>query len=149
MMHHPSTADLIDFIHGELTPAQDAYVHAHLPECAACRTEYDREVRLGETIRAAALAEESAFPTIIAAQIWERTRVEQPARFGFLRSFLRPVLAVPIAAALAAGIYFVSPLTHADSPKIEASFYLEQHDEQQTMSPLIERASQVTVDAGR
>jgi anti-sigma factor RsiW len=149
MMHHPSTDELIDFIHGELSPALDAYVHAHLPECAACRTEYDREVRLGEAIRAAALAEESAFPSIVAAQIWERTRTPRPERFGFLRSVLRPVLAVPIAAALAAGIYFVSPLTHADSPKIEASFYLEQHDEQQAMSPLIERASQVTVDAGR
>jgi anti-sigma factor RsiW len=147
-MIHPTTDDLIDFIHGELSPARDAYVHAHLPECAACRTEYDREVRLGEVIRAAALAEESAFPSIVAAQIWERTRA-RPERFAGLRSFLRPAFAVPIAAALAAGIYFVSPLTHSGSPKIEASFYLEQHDEQQAMSPLIERASQVTVDAGR
>ena len=37
MNDHLSTDLLVDYVHGELAPADDARAHAHLAACAACR----------------------------------------------------------------------------------------------------------------
>jgi anti-sigma factor RsiW len=127
-MNHLTSAQLSDFVHGELSPANDALAHAHLADCGVCRAEYDAEIALGEALRAAAHAEELEFPSIIKAVVWERIREMPPSPVARLSAWLRPLVAVPVAAALLLGVWFASPYApHGTSPTVDAAYYLEAH----------------------
>ena len=141
-MNHLSADQLSDFVHGELSPAADALAHAHLADCGVCRSEYDAEISLGEALRAAARHEELEFPSIIKAVVWERIREMPPSPMARLTSWFRPLMAVPVAAALALGIWFASPYApHGVHPTVDASYYLEAHAAQSNGSLLAEPAS--------
>lgn len=147
MTQHLAPEVLIDYVHGELTPEADAGVHAHLDACPVCRDAYDAEAALGEALRASARAEELDFPSIVAARVWERVRNSRPGPFAGLATLLRPVVAVPLALAVAFGAYYLSPLGHPAAPgrTIHATYYLEQHAGQEAADPLSERGNlQVT-----
>lgn len=140
MINHISSDLLIDFVHHELTPGDDALVHAHLAECAECRCEYERESAFTDMLRAAAAAEETEMPSLVAARVWEAVRSARPSPFAWLAVLLRPAFAVPMAAALAVGLFFAFPLSHSGSvPTIDATYYLEQHAAQQAENPFSER----------
>jgi len=142
MMEHISTNVLVDYAHGELTPADDAQVHAHLAACAPCRDEYDAEVALGEMLRSAAVAEELELPGLVKAAVWEQIRAAKPGPLARLGVFMRPALALPVAAAVVVGAFFASPLGHRDTaPRIAATYYLQSHAMQSGQSPLAERSS--------
>lgn len=143
MTQHLPSDVLIDYIHGELTPEADAGVHEHLAKCAACRDEYDAEAAVGEALRAAARARELEFPSIVAARVWEAVRKPRPGPLAGLAMLLRPVVAVPLALALAFGAYFALPLGRSAAPgrTIDATYYLEQHAGQLASDPLSERGS--------
>jgi len=141
MTDHLTSAFLIDYLRGELPPEDDALAHAHLDACAACRSEYEAEASLGEMLRAAAAREELEFPSQISAAIWQEVRNAQPRPLARWLALFRPAIALPVAAVLAAGIFFASPLVHVGNaaPKIAATYYLEVHAAQEAQNPLAER----------
>jgi anti-sigma factor RsiW len=154
MNEHLTTDNLIDFLHGELPAPDDLRVHAHLADCSACRSEYEAEAKLGETLRAAAALEARDMPSLVSAAVWQRVREARPGPFARLAALLRPIVAIPVAAAIVLGAFFVSPLAHPGAaPTIEAAYYLQAHAAQAADSPLSEHSGAVSletsmVDAG-
>ena len=146
MNDHLSTDLLVDFVHGELSPSDDAIAHAHLATCETCRDSYDLETTLSEALRSAAKADEREFPSLVSAAVWDRVRQARPGPFARLAALLRPAFAVPVAAALLVGGYFVSPLAHPAHPTIDASYYLEAHAAQSSQTPLSERATSIVLE---
>jgi anti-sigma factor RsiW len=133
---------LVDYIHHELAPEDDALVYAHLAECSGCRHEYQAEVALSEVLRRAARAEEVEMPTAILARVRQRVRSTQPAPLDRFRAFLRPAAVLAGAAVLAAGAFFASPYNHpAPHATVDARYYFEAHAAQQADNPFSEHGS--------
>jgi anti-sigma factor RsiW len=128
MNDHISTDLLLDYLHGELAPEDDAMTHAHLAACAACRREYDAEASLSDALRAAAKAEEREMPSMISAQVWERVRSAQPGPLARVAGWFRPALALPVAAALVLGGWFAT--TSHGKPTVDVMYYLQTHASQ-------------------
>ncbi|MBV9270402.1 MAG: zf-HC2 domain-containing protein [Candidatus Eremiobacteraeota bacterium] len=126
---HLTTGQLIDYVHSALSPAEDAFVYAHLETCQACRAEYEAETAVGEMLRAQARAEERELPSTVKAAIWNKIRSAQPTTAERLRAWFRPAFALPVAAALVIAAYFGSASLHRGiAPAIEAAYYLQDHD---------------------
>lgn len=146
-MNHLTPELLTDFVHRELSPASDALVHAHLADCGICRAEYDTEIALGEALRSAATAEEREMPSIVKAVVWERVRELPPSPMLRLSTWLRPLVALPVAAALALGVWFASPYApHGVHPTVDAAYYLEAHAAQSDGSLLSEPTNDSTLE---
>ncbi len=146
MNDHLSTDRLVDFVHGELSPSDDALTHAHLAVCAACRDAYDLETTLSEALRSAAKAEEREMPSLVTAAVWDRIRRAEPGPLARFIALLRPIYAVPVALALIVGGIFASPLGRPASPMIDASYYFEAHAAQTAQTPLSERSSALVLE---
>ncbi|MDQ2680574.1 MAG: zf-HC2 domain-containing protein [Candidatus Eremiobacteraeota bacterium] len=130
MMQHLSNTELIDYIHGQLAPAQDALVHTHLDACAPCRDEYAAEIALGEMLRNQAALEERELPPMLKAQIWAKVRAERPSALQRMGAFLRPAYALPIAAVVVLLAFFGPGYLHQQqpaAPSIDAAYYLQDH----------------------
>ena len=143
MMKHLNNDYLIDYLHGQLPPEEDALAHAHLEACTACRADYDAEAALSEALRSAAAAEELEFPSLISAHVWEQVRQARPGWASRLAGFFRPAIAVPVAAVAVVALYLATPLGHnaaGPAKHVSASYYLEQHAAQQAQNPLGERS---------
>jgi predicted anti-sigma-YlaC factor YlaD len=143
MMDHLNNDFLIDYLHAQLPPEDDALAFAHLESCAACRSEYEAEAALSESLRTAALAEELEFPSLISAAVWEQVRQAQPGWGTRLAGLFRPAIAVPAAAVAVVALYFATPLSQSVAPpakRISATYYLEAHAAQQARNPLGERS---------
>jgi len=109
---HPSIEELVDYMHGELTPERDAAVHAHLVDCSSCSQIRDSEASLTDLLRAHANAEERDLPPSVIAGI--RNAVARPMRPAWsLQLLLRPAVAIGAAAAIAAIVYVGIPAWHA------------------------------------
>lgn len=148
MIEHLSTDQLVDFVHGELTPQDDARAHAHLSSCTLCRADVDAEMTVREFLRNVAAADEREMPSSIKAAIWEEIRAAKPGPFAAFAALLRPAIAVPLGALLLLGGYFASPLArHEAQPTIAASYYLQAHAVQSAQSPLSERAAGAVYEA--
>ena len=132
MNEHIDSETLIDYLHRELTPERDAFVHAHLAGCAECARAYDAEARLTERLRSAARAEELELPPSVVARIRSEVALRShPAWWTQVTSVLRPAVALPTAAVvvLATVLGFSSLQSHfAGAPSIAASYYLDDHD---------------------
>lgn len=131
-MTHPPTELLIDYLHGQLAPDEDAAIHAHLAECPTCREQHDAELHLSELLRAHARAQEREMPPQLAAQIRAAAAQRRPAQWQWFSLALRPIVAFPVAAAAALAIYFGFGAhgLHARSAgpaTIDATYYLEDH----------------------
>jgi anti-sigma factor RsiW len=128
---HVSPETIMDYLHRELALEEDASVHTHLSACAACKAEYDAQASLTEVVRAHARLEERDLPPRVVAAV--RDRLEHmratPAWFMQLAAALRPIIAVPVAAALvlAAAIGFTSVRLNAHGPTVTAAYYLDDH----------------------
>jgi len=146
MNDHLSTDLLIDFVHGELSPSDDARAHAHLAGCASCREAYELEATLGEVLRSAAQAEEREMPSLVAAAVWERVRAARPGPAARLQALFRPAFALPIAAALLIGGFFASPFAHPDRPMVDAAYYFEAHAAETSVNPLSERSGSAVLE---
>jgi anti-sigma factor RsiW len=140
-MTHLETNELIDYLHGELEAIEDSQVHAHLQSCGACRSEYERESRLSELLKEA-MREAVELPPSVKARIWQKVRTQADPPYVRLLSFFRPMIAVPVAAAVAIAVYFSSPLAHRapTSPTVDASYYFEQHAAEAIGNPLGDRS---------
>jgi anti-sigma factor RsiW len=128
---HPIKEELIDYLHGELPAEEDARILAHLRTCEVCSHLYEEEARLSEMLRRYARATEREMPAGLLQSI--RTQIRRDSRPAWqerLALLLRPVVAVPVAAAIAIGIYLGLDATqHSEAPKtaIDAAYYLNHH----------------------
>jgi hypothetical protein len=150
MTPHADDALLIDYLHGELAPAEDARLHAHLAACDDCRARYDEEAALGDLLRAEA-GGELAFPATIKAGVWAAIRAQEPTLGDRLRALLRPVVAVPLAAVAAVGLYLGVPLVRpgAGGPAVAAAYYFDEHQAEGQENPLADRQANLLEPADR
>lgn len=142
-MNHLTTENMIDYIHDALTPEMDASAHTHLDECASCRDAYASEVALTEALRTQALLEERELPSLVKAAIWNAVREARPSWRTSLAAWMRPALALPVAALLIAAAYFGPGLRRTQdngAPAIEAAYYLQDHAAMSATVPFGERA---------
>ncbi len=109
-MQHLTSDLLIDYLHHELGPADDARVLAHLEMCEECKPELNVEATITDRLRAIARAEELELPLGMQSAIMARIADLQPNPWQSLRRFLRPIVIVPFAAAVAAGAFFLTPV---------------------------------------
>jgi anti-sigma factor RsiW len=140
---HYNADTLDDYLHGALGPERDATIHAHLETCASCRATYEEAATVRDWIRAAARAEEREFPSMIKARVWEAVR-NTPAPVSFLdrlRSAWRPMIALPVAAAIAAFAYLGVPgVIRGNGPVgVAATYLLEEHAAVASDNPLADR----------
>ena len=129
--HHIPIERLIDYLHRELDSAEDAQVHAHLDACGHCRCVYDEEAQLSDTLRSYARASECELPPGLATRIKARTQESVPiSGWTRLRLWMRPLVVVPVGAAVALALYFTSTALHTSTTTattIGAVYYLEDH----------------------
>jgi len=108
-----------------------------------CRTLYDEAAQVRDWLRAAARAEELEFPSMIKARVWDAVRNAPPAPTlaDRLRSFWRPMVAVPVAAALAVFAYMGVPAVHGSGQPagVAATYLLEEHAALASDNPLADR----------
>ncbi|MGZ3498597.1 MAG: anti-sigma factor family protein [Vulcanimicrobiaceae bacterium] len=149
MMQHLKTETLIDYIHDALEPDEDAFVHAHLDDCAQCRDEYAAEVALTELLKKQAALEEREMPSSIKAAIWDEIRNARPSPVRRLFAFLRPAVALPVAAAIVLAAYFgLHSHQGAAPPTIDAAYLLQDHAAMNSTVPFDDRngANPATLD---
>jgi hypothetical protein len=139
MSTHYDRETLIDYLHGALDADTDAAVFAHLQRCSECRAVHDDEAALGELLRSAARAQERELPAMVKARVWDTLRQERPTLAQRLFGGWGAKIAVPVAAAVALGVYFGVPGirgTSAPQPGLSAIYYLSEHDAQLQQNPL-------------
>lgn len=127
---HPSIEQLVDYLHGELPPPEDAAVHAHLAGCRECFEARDAEAALSEMLRAHARKEERELPDSVVARIWEAIGNQAaPSTWQSLVAALRPAIALPAAAALAVALFAAATFWHGTlgARRIDAAYYVENH----------------------
>ena len=130
MKSHPSQEQLIDYLHRELAPDEDAALLLHLEGCPSCSERYQEEARLSESLRSFARASERELPAGVRASIWSAVESAErtPAWTDRLRSLLRPVIALPIAAAfVVVALAGYESSLHRGGPTIDAAYYLDDH----------------------
>lgn len=128
---HLSIETLVDYLHHELDPHDDARVMQHLTACADCRTQHDRQVTLSEALHAYGRSTDRELPAGVIARIWDSVESARPdvSLADRFRAFLRPAYALPAAAVLVAAVYFGVVASHNASnlATIDAAYYLEDH----------------------
>jgi hypothetical protein len=143
-MQHLTSDILIDYLHHELAPADDARVLAHLESCASCARELNVEATFTDRLRAVARAQELDLPLGFQSAIMARIASEKPGVWQSLGRLWRPVVIVPFAAAVAAGAFFLAPvLAPPSSPSaaLPVSYYLQEHDVRAQENPLGDRSA--------
>src|SRR5579872_6599658 len=121
---------LIDYVHGELDAASDANVFEHIQSCVACKSQWEAEAKLTDTLRAA-YAQELELPSSVVAAVRQRVRTEPAAGFlTSLRTWLRPAVFAP-AAALVLLIFGVSRYSQMHAvqpmPQLSADYLVREH----------------------
>lgn len=159
MNEHLSEAFLIDYLHGELAPADDALVLMHLERCDACRAEYQLQTRLGESLKAYGARSERELPGVVRAAVWQAIDAGANTGVERLRAWLRPAMGLGLAAAVAVALALgLPPRTHRSTPEIDAMYFLDDHAAMRASIPFNEGtsgqqwlaasdSSDVTVDA--
>lgn len=147
MKQHLKNETIIDYLHGALSPQEDATVLAHIEACEVCRAEFNAEAALTEMLRSYAAQEERELPPTLKAHIWSRIRAAQPSPWDRIAAWLRPAVAVPVAAAIALAAYFgTTYMTPPGAPSIEAAYYLQDHAALNSTIPFSDRSSITPVD---
>jgi anti-sigma factor (TIGR02949 family) len=147
MKQHLTTEKIVDYLHGALSPGEDASVYAHLETCETCRAEYDAEAAVSEMLRAHAAKTEREFPATLKAEIWSRIRSAQPSPWSRFAAWFKPAFAIPVAAAIALAAYFGTTYgTAPGAPSIEAAYYLQDHAALNSTVPFNDRSSVYPTD---
>ena len=138
MTTHYDRDILIDYLHGALDPSVDAAVFAHLETCDACMRIHNEEAALTELLRTTARAQERELPAFVKARVWDEIHKQRPSWTQRWRGLWAPALALPIAAALALGVYFGVPAFHGSAPEpmISAALFLDEHNAEVQQNPL-------------
>lgn len=146
MMHHIDIDTLIDYLHHELSPSDDAKVLAHLENCEACARELDVEASITDRLRAAARSEELEPAASMRNAILKRIADLRPSPWERLGAWARPLAVVPVAAALAAAAFFLGPAIGQQTPPKDAlpvSYYMQQYAVHAQQNPLSDRGTMV------
>jgi anti-sigma factor RsiW len=144
---HPSIEHIVDYLHGELSPAEDAAIYAHLASCPECDGKRNEEVAITEALRAYAHATERDMPPGLAPRIRSVAMQAQPAVWQRFVTGFRPVVMVPVAAALAVAIYIgYDSWHHAAAPtSIQAASYVNNHAAMAASAPFGDAAPPLTL----
>jgi anti-sigma factor RsiW len=140
---HPTPEELVEYLHGELPASHDAWIHSHLAACSSCAEAFEAEASLTELLRAHARSEDRDFPPQVAAAI--REAIERPRRpplWESLRTALRPVVALPAAAAIVVALYLGINAWHRTpaAMSINAAYYVNNHAALTASAPFAEDA---------
>ncbi|MGA2759162.1 MAG: zf-HC2 domain-containing protein [Candidatus Cybelea sp.] len=137
---HLTPDEIVDYLHGELPAARSAAVAAHIAACPECADARDAEASLTKVLRAHALAQERELPAAVVSRIWEQVRNRPPSLWEQLSAALRPAIAVPVAIAIAAFLFFSFKVAHgpAHAATIDAAYYVENHATLDVATPLSE-----------
>ncbi|MBV9332939.1 MAG: zf-HC2 domain-containing protein, partial [Candidatus Eremiobacteraeota bacterium] len=126
---HPSIERIVDYLHGELSPAEDAAIYAHLATCPECDLKRSEELAITEALQAHARATEREMPPGLATRIRSTAASRQPTSWQRLFESLRPALLVPAAAVAVLAIYVGYDSWHrtAGPTPIKAADYVTNH----------------------
>ena len=142
-MQHLTIETLIDYLHHELPPGQDAMVLAHLEACRDCASELNVEAAITDRLRTTARAEELDMPLGMRTAIMARIAELRPTPLEAVRRWLGPIVLVPVAASIAAAAFFFAPHTAPQSQQaaLPISYYLEAHAAGAQGNPLADRGT--------
>ncbi len=128
-MKHLTEIQLTDYLHHALAPEDDAAVYAHVQTCPECAAALREETALTEALKRFAAAEERDLPQGVQATIWSRVEeLSAPRAFADrLRAWLRPAIALPVAAVIVLGLLLAPQFTHGPTQTIDAAYYLDAH----------------------
>ncbi|MBV8602498.1 MAG: zf-HC2 domain-containing protein [Candidatus Eremiobacteraeota bacterium] len=145
-MQHLGNDTIIDYLHRELAPGEDAAVLMHLEACADCSVRLNLESAIGGRLRAQAKAEELDLPLGMREAIMARIAAEAaaPTPWERLAAWLRPAVVVPVVAAAAlAAVLIPMGTQHAAAPTLPVMYYLEEHAAHAQENPLADRSATV------
>jgi anti-sigma factor RsiW len=140
---HPTHEQLVDYLHGELPPHQDAATYAHLAGCSSCAEVRDEEAALTEVLQAHSQAEERDIPESVVAGIRDAIDRQLPSPLWVrLSAVLRPAIFVPVAAAIAFVLYLGLGQLHRPvrAATIGAAEYVNNHAALTATTPFSEDA---------
>ena len=147
---HPSIEQIVDYLHGELPPAEDAAIHAHLTTCSPCEERRAEELTITEALRAHAGATEREMPATVVAGIRRGLMHSQaPSLVDRLRAGLRPIVVFPAAAALAALLYVGIDVSRSHAvpvTTIDAASYVDNHTAMAATAPFADDTPMLTAD---
>jgi anti-sigma factor RsiW len=128
---HVPIESLIDYLHHELAPGDDAVVMAHVATCSDCHALYDEQTHLNDALRVYGAATERELPAGVVARIWDAVETERsaPTMMQSLAAWFRPMVALPIAAVLALALYvgIAHPKFPGTVAVIDAAYYIDDH----------------------
>jgi anti-sigma factor (TIGR02949 family) len=139
MKQHLNSTTLIDYLHHELPPGDDAEVLAHLQSCEACSQELNVEASISERLRESARESDLEVPAGLRSAIMARIAAQRQSPWYALRSLVRPLIVVPVAAALATAAFLLGPALLPQSPGVPVSYYLQQYADHARQNPLADR----------
>lgn len=141
MKQHVNSDTLIDYLHHELSPGEDAEVLAHLQNCEACTQELNIEASITDRLRATARATQLEIPAGMRGAIMARIADCRRTPWESLRAWTRPLIVVPVAAALATAAFFLGParLSQSHATRVPVSYYLQQYAAHAQQNPLADR----------
>lgn len=144
MNQHINSDTLIDYLHHELSPSEDARVLSHLEACESCAREMNVEASIGDRLRSAARLQELELPLGMRSAILARIAEEARRPWDRLAAWLRPAIIGSVAAAVAAAAFYVGPtLQGARSNALPVSYYMQQYAVHAQQNPLADRGTMV------
>lgn len=133
---HPTSDELVDFLHGELPAARSVAIAAHIAGCSECAAARDAEVSLSELLRAHARAEERELPPGVVAGIRAAVRLERPPMLERWRAAFRPAFVLAAAAAVVLLCYVGFNALRGPRPTtIDAAYYVDTHATLSAVTP--------------
>lgn len=144
---HPSVERIVDYLHGELSPAEDAVIYAHFAACPECDAKRTEELAITDALHAYARSTERDMPAGLATRIRAAAVRSQPGAWQRFVEAFRPVVMVPAAVAVALAIYigYNSWNRAAAPPRIQAAYYVNNHAAMAASAPFGDAAPPVTL----
>jgi anti-sigma factor RsiW len=144
---HPSLETIVDYLHGELSPAEDAAVYTHLAACRECDDKRSQELAITDALRAYARVTEREMPAGLAPAIRSAALRRQPGAWQRLLAGLRPMALVPAAAVVALAIYVGYNAWHGGGTPttIDATDYVSNHAAMAASAPFGDAAPPLTL----
>lgn len=144
---HPSIEHIVEFLHGELSPAEDAAIHAHLAGCSDCERKRSEELAIIEALRRYGQATEREMSARLASKIRTAAAESRPGAWQRLVAGFRPMVMIPAAAAVGLAVYFgYHSWHHATAPTaINAAYYVNNHNAMAASAPFGDAAPPITL----
>lgn len=144
---HPSLERIVEYLHGELSPQEDAAIYAHLATCPECDAKRTEELAITDALRAYARSTEREMPPGLATRIRSTAPQTRQGTWQRFLEGLRPVVLLPAAAVVALAIFIGYNARHrAPAPTpIEAAYYVNNHAAMAAGTPFGDAAPPITL----